>query len=83
MRELSQPEVLDRRVREDWEADGAPPTSTRAPEEARRSSAPSEPPPRPCRRDAWPRDVADAMRRGKGQTDGDASSASPEGGSDQ
>ena len=29
MRELSQPEVLDRRVREDWEARGAPDLATR------------------------------------------------------
>ncbi len=30
MRELSQPEVLDRRVREDWEARGATDLATRA-----------------------------------------------------
>jgi trimethylamine---corrinoid protein Co-methyltransferase len=30
MRELSQPEVLDRRVREDWEASGATDLATRA-----------------------------------------------------
>jgi trimethylamine---corrinoid protein Co-methyltransferase len=35
MREQSQPRVMDRRVREDWEADGAPDARTRARAQAR------------------------------------------------
>ena len=35
MHETSQPELIDRRVREDWEADGSPDARTRALTQAR------------------------------------------------
>ena len=62
MRELSQPEVLDRRVREDWEARGAP-TSTRAVAPRRATSSTSTTP------SPLPDDVATRIRAIVEETD--------------
>ena len=58
MRELSQPEVLDRRVREDWEAAGATDLATR-PRARALELVEYAPSPLPDRR----RDVAEQVRR--------------------
>jgi trimethylamine--corrinoid protein Co-methyltransferase len=47
MRELSQPRLIDRRVREDWEASGGEDAYTAARREARRLLAEHRPPPLP------------------------------------
>ena len=62
MRELSQPEFLDRRVREDWESSGAP-TCTLAATPRRATSSPS------TSRSRSPDDVAKRIRAIVEETD--------------
>ena len=79
MRELSQPELLDRRVREDWEARGASDLATRA--RARRAGADRDPraaAARPGHRRADPRHHRGRRpREGRGIRSGRESALAP------
>ena len=63
MREQSQPQLIDRRVREEWEADGATDMYTRASAKAREIIEDHKPEP-------LPDDVAKQMRRGRAKATG-------------